>query len=296
MEDPDVRQVFYQRARFDIFNGKDIQELYNRSLTGDDGGKYQAFKDFFMLFHYDDFTKLLLGEAVIIMPQTENKFLDEDTYTFTDKTGSVITSWRPDNGQVDLKVEISALIQSLVNTTPYLKYGVTSQDGDKQLYLRFEDFYRVVTKLKDAVYQKEASQQIEDTSVFGNAFYELTPDEQALVKGKTLSQIINSIRRNPQEYGRLAFRVIMASANEDRGIQTLKSLGFTDQDIDRFWSIYKGFFDGESSLFNIQRKEDHNVRDYYATITQAMDSMFSVNYVQFYDDGRGNVVARTLKD
>jgi hypothetical protein len=88
----------------------------------------------------------------------------------------------------------------------------------------------------------------------------------------------------------------MASANEDRGIQTLKSLGFTDQDIDRFWSIYKGFFDGDSSLFNIQRKEDHNVRDYYATITQAMDSMFSVNYVQFYDDGRGNVVARTLKD
>jgi len=73
------------------------------------------------------------------------------------------------------------------------------------------------------------------------------------------------------------------------------------QDIDRLWSIYTGFFDDtidpnvhNESIFDIQRQYDHNANNYYALMTQVMDSMFTVNYIQ-YNNEFGNVVVRTLK-
>jgi len=99
--------------------------------------------------------------------------------------------------------------------------------------------------------------------------------------------------------------------NADDGSQTMKDLGFSEQDIDKMWSIYEGFFDdsNKSSIVSIQygmrpqegqdptlsQGYDHNVQNYYALMTQVMDSMFSVNYLQFYDD-TGAIQVRTLKE
>jgi len=85
---------------------------------------YNAYKDWFVLYNYDNFTKLLLGDAVIIHPdQKKAKFKSGDGYSFSTKSANLLTSWRPDNGDVDLKVEISALAQSLVESTPFRKFG-----------------------------------------------------------------------------------------------------------------------------------------------------------------------------
>ena len=305
LENVAVRDVFYRRRTFDIFDGQDIQQLadaaYNDPIKA---AEYRAFKDWFTLTHYDDFVNLLLGEAIITNPATKNKFASGDNYMFADKSSATITSWRPDDGQVFLQEEVNALAQSLVNSTPYYEFGSnnpTTASNGRQLYLKFEDFYRVITKLKDAIYQPNAAIRVDDIqSIYGEGYSSLTKEEQQLVQGLSLRQLINKIRLNPQVYGRLVFKIIANSANADAtGAQTISDLGFSNQDISKLWSIYKGFFeinkDNKGSLAFIQQQYGHNVQNYYALMTQVMDSMFSVNYLQFYDND-GNIVVRTLKE
>ena len=300
LEEVAVRDVFYRRRTFDIFDGQDIQQLADDPTKA---AEYKAFKDWFILTHYDDFVNLLLGEAIITNPATKNKFASGDNYMFADKSAATITSWRPDDGQVFLQEEVNALAQSLVNSTPYYEFGSnnpTTSNG-RQLYLKFEDFYRVITKLKDAIYQPNAAIRVDDVqNIYGEGYNSLTFEERQLVQGLSLRQLINKIRQNPQVYGRLVFKIIANSANADAtGSQTISDLGFSNQDISKLWSIYKGFFeinkDNKGSLAFIQQQYGHNVQNYYALMTQVMDSMFSVNYLQFYDND-GNIVVRTLKE
>lgn len=306
LENIAIRDIFYRRRTFDMFDGQDIQQLADAAYS--DPAKaveYRAFKDWFTLTHYDDFVNLLLGEAIITNPSTKNKFASGDNYMFADKSSATITSWRPDNGQVFLQEEINALAQSLVNSTHYYEFGSnnpTKASNGHQLYLKFEDFYRVITKLKDAIYQPNAALRVDDVQgIYGDGYASLTLKEKKLVEGQSLRQLINKIRINPQVYGKLVFKIIAKSANSDAtGTQTIADLGFSNQDISKLWSIYKGFFEDDntenkSSLAFIQKQYDHNVQNYYALITQVMDSMFSVSYLQFYDDD-GNVIVRTLKE
>ena len=302
LENVAVRDVFYHRRTFDIFDGQDIQQLADSTYNNPAKAKeYRAFKDWFTLTHYDDFVNLLLGEAIITNPSTKNRFASGDNYMFTDKSAATITSWRPDDGQVFLLEEVNALAQSLINSTPYYEFGSnnpTASNG-RQLYLKFEDFYRVITKLKDAIYTQNAALRVDNVQgIYGEGYASLTEKEQQLVEGQSLRQLINKIRLNPQVYGKLVFKIIVKSAKSDT--QVISDLGFSNQDVSKLWSIYKGFFeddndDNKGSLSFIQQQYGHNVPNYYALITQVMDSMFSVNYLQFYDDD-GNIVVRTLKE
>ena len=79
---------------------KKIEKLIEQTASK---GEYRAFKDWFILTHYDDFVNLLLGEAIITNPATKNKFASGDNYMFADKSAATITSWRPDDGQVFYK-------------------------------------------------------------------------------------------------------------------------------------------------------------------------------------------------
>lgn len=298
-----VRDIFYRRRTFDTFDGQDIQQLADAAYADPNkAAEYRAFKDWFTLTHYDDFVNLLLGEAIITNPATKNKFASGDNYMFADKSTATITSWRPDDGQVFLQEEVNALAQSLVNSTPYYEFGSnnpTKASNGHQLYLKFEDFYRVITKLKDAIYQPNAALRVDDIQgIYGEGYVSLTPEEKQLVQRQSLRQLINKIRLNPQVYGKLVFKIIVKSANSDA--QVISNLGFSNQDISKVWSIYKGFFEDDNdnnkgSLAFIQQQYNHNVQNYYALMTQVMDSMFSVNYLQFYDDD-GNIVVRTLKE
>ena len=109
---------------------------------------------------------------------------------FADKSSATITSWRPDDGQVFLQEEVNALAQSLVNSTPYYEFGSnnpTTASNGHQLYLKFEDFYRVITKLKDAIYQPNAAIRVDDIqNIYGEGYNSLTFEERQLVQELSL--------------------------------------------------------------------------------------------------------------
>lgn len=245
--------------------------------------QYDAFTDWFTLMNYDNFVKLLLGDAIDINPKYRGKFVDDDSYAYASKSGNLITSYRT-NENIDLFVEINRLTQALINSTPFVKAGTTTATGK---YIRFDDFFRLTTKIKDLALDPRTSSIV---------FHEMSPEyltldkaDQPYVKNKSLREIINSIRNNPQIYAKLTFQLFTP--------KIMEQLGFTEEERDKTWSIYKGIFDSRepSSINAIQSKYDHRAQNYYNMITEVTDSIFSINFLQYYEN-EGVIQVHNLRD
>lgn len=279
-EDEEVRKAIK------IFGSWDAQKIQLNRDTED----YKIFKKWFTLKNFDNFTRMLLGKAIIIKPGTENTFSNEDNYSFATKNDAVITSWRT-NEDVVLEQEIGALAQSLINSTPYYQYKNDAETGQ---YIKFSDFYQIITKLKESVYNPITStitfsrldsryKNLSDSGL-------LTQHELDLIQGKTLKDLICSIRENPALYSKLLFTAIINDKD------TLVRLNFTDEDLNKMYSLYKGIFaPNGNSIQTIQAKEDYRAQNYYNLITQVVDSINSVKFLQ-YNIEDGVVKTRLLKD
>ena len=279
-EDEEVRKAIR------VFGSWDAQKIQSDRDTDD----YKIFKKWFTLKNFDNFTKMLLGKAIIIKPGTENTFSNEDNYSFAAKNDAVITSWRT-NEDVVLEQEIGALAQSLINSTPYYQYKNDAETGQ---YIKFSDFYQIITKLKDSVYNPVTSditfmrlydryQKLSDSGL-------LTQHELDLIQGKSLKDLICSIRENPALYSKLLFTAIINDKD------ALVKLNFTDEDLNKMYSLYKGIFaPNGNSIQTIQAKEDYRAQNYYNLITQVVDSINSVKFLQ-YNIEDGVVKTRLLKD
>ncbi len=279
-EDEEVRKAIR------IFGSWDAQKIQLNRDTDD----YKIFKKWFTLKNFDNFTRMLLGKAIIIKPGTENTFSNEDNYSFATKNDAVITSWRT-NEDVVLEQEIGALAQSLINSTPYYQYKNDAETGQ---YIKFSDFYQIITKLKDSVYNPVTSnitfsrldsryKNLSDSGL-------LTQHELDIIQGKSLKDLICSIRENPALYSKLLFTAIINDKD------TLVRLNFTDEDLNKMYSLYKGIFaPNGNSIQTIQAKEDYRAQNYYNLITQVVDSINSVKFLQ-YNIEDGVVKTRLLKD
>lgn len=288
-EDGEYTNVFEDeevKKALKVFGSWDAQKIQlNR-----DSEDYKIFKKWFTLKNFDNFTKMLLGKAIIIKPGTENVFSNEDNYSFATKNDAVITSWRTSDDVV-LEQEIGALAQSLINSTPYYQYKNDAETGQ---YIKFADFYQIMTKLKEAVYNPETSNVVFDR--LGNNFRQLsesgllTQQELNIIEGKSLRDIICNIRENPALYSKLLFTSII---NDEA---TLRKLKFTDEDLNKLYSLYKGIFaPNGNSICAIQAKEDYRAQNYYNLLTQVVDSINSVQFLQ-YNIKDGVVETRLLKD
>ena len=281
-EDEEVRKAIRDFG----FGSWDAQKIQLNRDTDD----YKIFKKWFTLKNFDNFTKMLLGKAIIIKPGTENTFSNEDNYSFATKNDAVITSWRT-NEDVVLEQEIGALAQSLINSTPYYQYKNDAETGQ---YIKFSDFYQIITKLKDSVYNPATSditfmrlydryQKLSDSGL-------LTQHELDIIQGKSLKDLICSIRENPALYSKLLFTAIINDKD------ALVKLNFTDEDLNKMYSLYKGIFaPNGNSIQTIQAKEDYRAQNYYNLITQVVDSINSVKFLQ-YNIEDGVVKTRLLKD
>ena len=279
-EDEEVRKAIR------VFGSWDAQRIQSDRDTED----YEIFKKWFTLKNFDNFTKMLLGKAIIIKPGTENVFSNEDNYSFATKNDAVITSWRT-NEDVVLEQEIGALAQSLINSTPYYQYKNDAETGQ---YIKFSDFYQIITKLKESVYNPVTSSitfsrldpRYHNLSNSGL----LTQHELDLIQGKSLKDLICSIRENPALYSKLLFTAIINDKD------TLVRLNFTDEDLNKMYSLYKGIFaPNGNSIQSIQAKEDYRAQNYYNLLTQVVDSINSVKFLQ-YNIEDGVVKTRLLKD
>jgi hypothetical protein len=180
-----------------------------QAIHDSDIDKYNATTAWFTLRNFDNFVNLLLGDIIDVHPNHKNAFKDGDGYQYATKGHHVITTWRKESDEYHLNTEIGALVQSLINSTPFYNKGIDNKSGK---FIKFEDFYRMITKMKDLALNPEARKIIVNRRNYPFLFgpdSDLSLDEQRLIENQSLRSLINNIRLNPQIYSRLAMRVLI---------------------------------------------------------------------------------------
>ena len=163
-----------------------------------DKSTYDAFESYFILNNFDNFIDLLLGKSIVIHPNHKGKLTSGDGYAFSKKGGNVYTTWRTDDNIV-LENEIGQLAQTLINSTPLYKDKIKINGK----FIKFEDFYRIITKIKDLAIDPVTSQYLFNETGLYKGFVDsdnMSNEEIDLIEDKTLREIINGIRTNPPKY------------------------------------------------------------------------------------------------
>ena len=282
LNSPEYLDGLKRAGSFEVWDVNKIEQAYRN----EDKTQFNAFTAWYILNNYDNFVNLILGDAVAIHPSYIGKLSGKDIYNFTDKHGANITTWKTDDNNVMSEV-ISKLAQSLIITTPLYKMGVDNPTGE---FLKFEDFYRIITKIKDLATKQNPKL---DEGING-------PGTQSL------RSLINGIRKHAITAIPDVFEQLLSNNYKD-----ILNQYFPGEDSDKLYSLYKGIFSKETpcdatgkplpgwSLKSIQHKTvdkivkgnlikakvySHNQQNYYDLITQVADSMFSVGFMQYYEN------------
>ena len=108
------------------------------------------------------------------------------------------------------------------------------QSAQRQLFFRNsflipQDFYNIITKIKDLVFNPKSSQIV--YYAFKYDLSQFSTSDKAKIENKTLRQLISSIRENPALYTRLVFELLTNNESD------LNALGFNT------YSIKEGYLE-----------------------------------------------------
>lgn len=269
-----------------------IREIYNASRDSNNPDnklskqKLNAFNSMILLRNFDTYLSVMLGKAIQI--KDFNQKTGEDKYQISDKTAKLATTWRVSEN-IFVEEEADAITKLAINTSPLYNWGSTvPKEG---YFLNFSNFQHIIAKIKDLTYNIDT-----DNIIFDKAFsknykdlYKEIPEE---IRDKSLRTLINVIRRNPRKYLHSIFNILSNDnfKKDNPGIYK----NFTQDELNKLYSLSKGIFNGPNSLRNLVSGNPDI--DYYAFITQSADSIFNVRYIQYYQDEDGKIQVRTLLD
>lgn len=280
-----------------------LRELYN---TADDSAKSQkerddarrrldAYNANVILTHFDSYLSLTLGKAIEI--KDFNVKTGENKYQIAGKTSRLTTTWRTSE-DINVESEADAITKLAINTTPMFRWQ--SDTPIRGRYLHFSDFEHTIAKVKDLSYREDVMNVVFDDNFIAEydiLWDSLSPETREFLKGKTLSQAINFIRRNPRQYISSIFEILTNEEFYDMYKDSfLSKKVFTDDELNKMYSISKGLFNptSASSLYTLSGQEFDT--DYYSFVTQTVDSIFKVSYIQYFKDQDGVTQVRTLID
>lgn len=280
-----------------------LRQLYN---TADDSTKSQkerddarrrldAYNANVILTHFDSYLSLTLGKAIEI--KDFNVKTGENKYQIAGKTSRLTTTWRTSE-DINVESEADAVTKLAINTTPMFRWQ--SDTPIRGRYLHFSDFEHTIAKVKDLSYREDVMNVVFDDnfiSEYDTLWDSLSSETREFLKGKTLSQAINYIRRNPRQYISSIFEILTNEEFYDMYKDSfLGKKVFTDDELNKMYSISKGLFNptSASSLYTLSGQEFDT--DYYSFVTQTVDSIFKVSYIQYFKDQDGITQVRTLID
>lgn len=251
--------------------------------------RLNAFNSKVILQNFDSYIASVLGKAIKI--KDFGTKTGEDKYILSGKTAKLITTWRVSEN-IDVETESDVITKLAVNTTPLLKWGTNIAVRDQ--FIKFQDFQHIVAKIKDIVYNPIASnilfdKQFEDNHK--NFWNSLSNETQQFLKNKSLRQAINYIRLNPRKYTHSIFELLTNDTFKQLYTRIYKN--FTIDELNRLYSISRGLFNGMNSLRELTL--DSKGVGYYSNITETVDSIYNVRYLQYYRED-GLVQVRTLSD
>lgn len=248
-----------------------------------------------ILTHFDSYLSLTLGKAIEI--KDFNVKTGENKYQIAGKTSKLTTTWRTSE-DINVESEADAITKLAINTTPVYRWQSDTPMSGRHLH--FSDFEHTIAKIKDLSYRPEVMGIVFDDNFimeYDTLWDSLSQETREYLRGKKLSEAINYIRRNPRQYIAPIFELLtngdFYSMYSD---SFMNSNVFTDDELDKMYSLAKGVFDpkSQSSLYSLAGQEFDT--DYFSFVTQTADSIFKIGYIQYFRDQDGIIQVRTLID
>lgn len=268
-----------------------LRQLYRTRLSDlKSKRRLEAYNAMVILNNFDTYVSNMLGKVIQI--KDFGLFTGEDKYIVSDQTANVYTTWR-NSENINVSNEIDAITKLAVNTTPLLRWNSNTPVNGQ--YLKFQDFQHIISKVKDLSYNPQATKIIFDDNFELNQseiWDNLTKETQNYLKGKSLRSAINLLRDNPRAYLHSIFE-ILSNENFKQAYPQIFSKFYSDE-LNKLYSISQGLFNGNNSIRTLTDTKSNN--DFYAYLTQTADSIFNVQYFQYYKDENGLIKGRTLLD
>ena len=269
------------------------QDMNNLALSQQDREnakrRLDAYNANIILTHFDSYLSLQLGKAIDIIDF--GRKTGKDKYRIAQKTANVYSTWRISD-DINVEDEADTVTKLAISTTPLYTWGSDTPKNGRFLY--FQDFSHIIAKIKDLSYRTDVINVVfNDDFKFAhsNIWNSLSKETQNYLKDKTLSQAINYIRRNPRYYFPRIFELLTnKNFYEFSKYSFMKT--FTSDELNKLYSLGKGIFNPSNSLYSLTRGKFDT--DYFGFITQTADSIFNVQFVQYYRDNEGNIQVITL--
>lgn len=253
--------------------------------------KLDAYNARLLLKHFDTYLSITLGKAIEITSDF-NQLSGKDKYKVAGKTAQLTSTWRT-NENINPEEEIDTITKMAINTTPLYRYG-NPDSPVPNMYLTFSDFQHMIAKLKDLSYNEKTFYITFDKNTdFWNS---LSPQTQRFINNKNLSAVINLVRKNPRAYLHSLFEIFSNQYFYDDQKTALFENTFTQEELDKLYSMAIGIFNLTSSNSLNSLSEERANNDFYSYITQVADSIFNIHYIQYYKDENGLLQVRTLID
>lgn len=255
---------------------KMFKEKDNPSL---EGLRFNAYTANILLNNFDSLVKNW-NKAIII--NDFGKMKGSDKYQISSESISRNKTFRTGDN-IDVDKETSDIIKGFITTTPYYTYGSSQPISDT--YLNTNQFNLAITAVKSLL----SNNNLLLKSVM---LKDVDPKIAHEFLMKPLSYLINKLPYNPQEYSRTLYTIL---SNEEFFNQINDKLSNGLNDVkDVIYSIYKGFFDNDKSIFAIN-EQNRNI-PYYSHMTQYLNTLYKVNMYKYGVDSDGHIVPRTMID
>lgn len=264
-----------------------LRDLYTNRSVGKNKIMLDAFNAGIILGNFDSYIKAKFGKSINIKSSEFGKKTGSlDKYKVANSTAQLATTWRTSEN-IDVESEIDTITRMLVNTTKIYDWGTSNESG----YMNFQYYQNILGKIKELGILPNTKKIFfhGDEEYLGT----LSESTQNFIKGKKLSQVINSLRKNPRQYLHSIFEIISNQGFKKAHPEIYSQ--FEQEELNHIWSVYKQLFSTDLSsihtLVGIQPR-----LDYYQFLTQASDSIFKKQFIQYYRDEDGNVRTRVLSD
>ena len=257
--------------------------------------RIDAFNANVLLRHFDTYVTLRL-DGVIDINSDFNVRSGKNKYSISKKTAQLVTTWRATD-EIIVADEVDKVTKFAISTTPY--YNVDGTEIPNR-FLHFSDFEHMIAKIKQLSYNEDVMRVVFDKNWQLNnkgIWKALSDTTKAFLNGKSLAQAINYIRKNPRENLAAVFEIL---ANTDfmsaHSSTFFSNDNFTRDEKNKLYSLSKGIFSSksENSIFYLTHGSPD--LDYYNFISQTADSIFKINYIQYFRDEDGVIKIRNLVD
>ena len=265
------------------FDFNELNGMYNNGRFDD----LDAISSWVILNNFDVILKQTFGKAIDINP-------DKSKYSIGKYSvgggSNVYTTWRT-NEEIDLSKEINNISKAIITSLPYYLADQTIPSNNRNL--KFNEFLYLISKVKDIPIHIN-----EDFVFSSNLGIELSPEAIKFFDGKSVFSVINTLRENPQE--KIPYLIELLN-NENAFNIINEKLGrnyFENIDREIINTLYQGLFNkyNPTSLIFLQEKNGFNKTNYFAFITQTIDSIYKSNFLQYFRNSDGELYVRPMYD